>query len=87
MFMRNSYLKHMVTGVSFICSVITLAACSTTQEPENRRAEIPQVRDVPFQARDTDELRKKVIVLPFLDAGIARAQTVKEIAPRCNDLC
>jgi hypothetical protein len=48
----------------------------------NHKEASPQVRDVPYQARDTDDMRKKVIVLPFLDSELQRSNNVKEVARR-----
>ncbi len=42
----------------------------------------PQVRDVSYYARENGEMRKKLIVLPFLDQDIHHAQAIKHVARR-----
>jgi len=61
---------------------ITLLCACGLMEVDNRRQEMPQVRDVPFQARETEDLRKKVIVLPFLDSELQRGQAVIDVSRR-----
>lgn len=41
-----------------------------------------EVRDFPHQARTGDELRKKILVLPFIDSELQRSHAVTEIARR-----
>jgi len=66
----------------FSLAVISvLAGCGTTNI-ESRRNELPQVRDVPFQARETEDLRKKVIVLPVIDSELQRSSNIVEAARR-----
>lgn len=57
-------------------------ACGSLGLETQHKEATPQVRDVPFQARDTDDMRKKVIVLPFLDTELQRSNNVKEVARR-----
>lgn len=58
-------------------AVLTLNACSLL-DARSSGARRPEVRDVPFQARNKNDLnpRKRVMVLPFLDNG-ASARTDK----------
>ncbi|MEK6555083.1 MAG: hypothetical protein AABZ31_07585 [Bdellovibrionota bacterium] len=39
-----------------------------------------EVKDVPMDARSGEEMRKRVIVLPFLDSELSRSQNVVDIA-------
>jgi hypothetical protein len=68
---------------------IFICQCSLMQEARQRRSS-PEVRDLPAQARETDEsgLRRRVVVLPFLNLSpyasetatrIARAELIKEL--------
>lgn len=57
------------------------AGCSLF-EVETKRSESPVVKEVPFQAREGEELKKKLIVLPFLDSELQRSQNVTDIARR-----
>lgn len=56
---------------------LLLSAC-TTVSPRNEFAAQrsgPEVRDVPYQARNTDASpRKRVLVLPFIDEGASRSE-------------
>lgn len=49
---------------------------------EKRQASGPMVRDVPYQARESDLLKKKILVLPFLDSELQRSQNVSDSARR-----
>lgn len=55
-----------------------LSACSLFQVRQERK-ELP-VQEVTYQARESDELRKKIIVLPFLDQDLNRSQKVADVA-------
>jgi hypothetical protein len=56
--------------------------CSLFGGVETKRGEAPTIKEVPFQARDGQELKKKVIVLPFLDSELQRSHNVAEVARR-----
>lgn len=64
-----------------IVSIFYLAACGLLQV-DSRSSEAPMVREVPYQARESEELRKKLLVLPFLDSDPQRSKAVVEIARR-----
>ena len=73
-----------------ILTAMSVSACgmlSNVQKSPYRAAQ-PEVRDVPYSARPGDELRKKVMVLPFLDQKVDRSKNVVETARRVvvNDL-
>ena len=54
--------------------LLCLSACSILDRHPSSVSR-PEVRDVPFQAREKSELnpRKRVMVLPFIDSGTARS--------------
>jgi hypothetical protein len=66
-------------ALGLLSFLIGLSSCGT-MPVENRRQEAPQVQEVPFQARDGEVLKKKLIVLPFLDSQLQRSQNVVEVA-------
>ncbi len=61
-------------------TVLFLAGCGMFQV-DSRRPEVP-MREVPFTARDGDDLRKRILVLPFIDNELQRSQNVVEVARR-----
>jgi TolB-like protein len=67
--------KQIQTAVIAISTFAFLGGCSL-MDARSSGARRPEVRDVPFQARNKNELnpRKRVMVLPFLDNG-ASART------------
>lgn len=62
----------------FIC-VSFLGACSLF-DVQTKRQETPVVQDVPFEARNGDLLKKKLLVLPFLDSELQRSRNVTDVA-------
>lgn len=55
--------------------------CSAFHEAQRRRS-APEVKDLPFEAResDNDELRRRVVVLPFLNLSPYASETAADIA-------
>lgn len=47
---------------------------------ERAAARTAEVRDLPMEARDGEELRKRLVVLPFLDSELSRSQNVVTVA-------
>lgn len=62
-------------------AALALSSCSLL-DVETRRPDAPVVREVPYQARESDELKKKLLVLPFLDSELQRSHNVTEVARR-----
>lgn len=66
-------------------ALFALAACSTLAPGRQARSRTggdeakPEIRDVPFQAREGAP-RKRVIVLPFIDAGVSRSERASQAA-------
>ena len=63
----------------------SLVQCSVFQQAKDRRRSTPYVKDLPSQARPTDDsgLRRRVVVLPFLNLspyGSARASEIARAA-------
>ncbi len=56
-----------------------LTGCSL-MKVEKSSVRSPEVRDLPMEARDGEELRKRLIVLPFLDSELSRSQNVVTVA-------
>ncbi len=74
-----------IAGLAAISAV--LCSCGVMDVQSNHGANsngalAPQVRDVSFYARANGDLRKKVIVLPFLDGDIHHPQAIKMVARR-----
>lgn len=67
----------------FFYMVLTLGLNSCgSLNLDNKHSQSPAVRDVPYQARESDLLKKKILVLPFIDSELQRSQNVKDIARR-----
>lgn len=68
-------------ATALIATVLALAACGlfNVQTSPQRKVE---VKDVPVEARQGDELRKRVLVLPFIDSELQRSQNVTQVARR-----
>lgn len=47
---------------------------------ERAAARTAEVRDLPMEAREGEELRKRLVVLPFLDSELSRSQNVVTVA-------
>ena len=63
--------------------VLSLSACSLLSGSKNQSKEIqPEVRDVPYQARERNDQnpRKRVMVLPFIDQGTSRSDKAATFA-------
>lgn len=60
---------------------VLLSSCSLLDGPYGTQRNTPQVRDVPYQARDRADqgLRKRVIVLPFIDNSISRSEKTTQL--------
>lgn len=56
-----------------------LTGCSL-MKVEKSSVRTPEVRDLPMEARDGEELRKRLVVLPFLDSELSRSQNVVTVA-------
>lgn len=56
-----------------------LTGCSL-MKVEKAAVRSPEVRDLPMEARDGEELRKRLLVLPFLDSELSRSQNVVTVA-------
>ncbi len=78
-----------IRSLIFPCLIFGLVQCSFLEGARKRRG-TPEVRDLPAQARPTDDsgLRRRVVVLPFLNlspyasesaAGIAKAALIKRL--------
>jgi hypothetical protein len=72
--MKADLKANLKVFVAMTFSVVALSACSLVQTTGSRagsnRDAAPEIRDVPFQARERSDssLRKRVMVLPFIDA-------------------
>jgi curli biogenesis system outer membrane secretion channel CsgG len=65
-----------------ILQLMALTACSSLGlQTSPQRKEI-EVKDVPVEARQGEELRKRILVLPFIDSEIQRSQNVTTVARR-----
>jgi curli biogenesis system outer membrane secretion channel CsgG len=62
-----------------VCMVLTSCGLMNV---EHLRSAAPEVRDLPYQARDSDLLKKKILILPFMDSELQRSQNVTDIARR-----
>ena len=69
-------------NMSVFAASFFLFGCGLLDKVETKRQESPMVQDVAFQARDGDFLKKKLLVLPFLDSDVQRSQNVTEVARR-----
>ncbi len=71
--------SSIVIAISML-ALTSLSACSIIS-PRSGSSK-PEIRDVPFQARDRSELtpRKRVMVLPFIDNGTQRTDKAKTAA-------
>ena len=78
MYMRATH-SSIVIAISML-ALTSLSACSIIS-PRSGSSK-PEIRDVPFQARDRSELtpRKRVMVLPFIDNGTQRTDKAKTAA-------
>lgn len=47
---------------------------------ERAAARTAEVRDLPMEAREGEELRKRLVILPFLDSELSRSQNVVTVA-------
>lgn len=72
--------------ISLAATVSSAVSCGTLggragrgRGPDAEGRSGPEIRDVPFQAREAGP-RKRVIVLPFLDAGVTRSETASKAA-------
>lgn len=70
--------KFLVLSLCF--SSLVLTSCNTV--PVRTAPNRTEVRDVPFTARETDDLRKKIVILPILDLRPVPGADVKELAKR-----
>lgn len=61
---------------------VFLTACNTVPVRTAQDRKQVEVRDVPYAARDGEELRKKVVILPILDARPTPGADVSELARR-----
>ncbi|MCB0350819.1 MAG: hypothetical protein KDD38_06525 [Bdellovibrionales bacterium] len=61
--------------------ILVLSGCGLFNV-ETKRQESPTVREVPFEARSGDLLKKKLLVLPFLDSELQRSRNVVDVARR-----
>jgi hypothetical protein len=69
--------------VPFILLTLFLTSCSLLDKADtSRRKNNLETKEVPFQARVGDDLRKRIVVLPFLDTEIQRPQAVTDLARR-----
>jgi hypothetical protein len=66
----------------FFCFSVGLIACSSTPDRDSSAPSVrKQVKDVSFQARKDDSSpRKRLMVLPFLDASETRPQVLRDQA-------
>ncbi len=60
--------------------VLSLAGCSMFNVQTSSQRRDPEVRDLPVEARSGDELKKRILVLPFLDSELQRSQNVTNVA-------
>lgn len=63
-------MKHISSLVGFMALTLWLAACSTLSSGRVAQTQAgPEIRDVPFEAREKadDSPRRRVMVLPFID--------------------
>ncbi len=63
-------------GLSILLA-LTATSCSLFSRGKRPEGE---VRDIPFQARSTNQLRKRIMVLPFLNSDVKRSQKVADVA-------
>lgn len=61
---------------------LSVSACGLLNVQKSPYRAAPEVREVGYSARPGDELRKKVMVLPFLDEKVDRSQNVVDTARR-----
>ena len=73
-------LRNLAFAFSTFLSALVLSGCSLFSSVDTRRKEIPVVQEVPFQAREGEDLRKKILVLPFIDSELNRSQRVTDVA-------
>jgi len=57
-----------------------LTGCSLFDVKRSQLRPNPEVREVPVEARDTDELKKRLMLLPFLDSDVNCSEKVVLIA-------
>lgn len=70
----------MVRFVTYFLISVVWAGCGLFSNKEGRRPVGPEVRDVPFQARASDQMRKRIMVLPFLNSDLKRSAQVASVA-------
>lgn len=65
-------------AIALLSGAMVLTGCSLLSGPYGTQRATPQVRDVPYQARARvdQSLRKRVIVLPFIDNGASRSEKI-----------
>jgi hypothetical protein len=73
----RTFQSSSLTTALLLASSLILGACATPQRAPQRRVE---VKDVPVDARTGEEMRKRVIVLPFLDSELSRSENVINVA-------
>jgi hypothetical protein len=78
-FRQRLIITSLFVGAS-LAELLLSSGCVAVPVDSRHRATAAQVRDVPFEARETDEMRKKVLVLPFLDTELQRSNNVKDVA-------
>ncbi|MCB0412764.1 MAG: hypothetical protein KDD50_00420 [Bdellovibrionales bacterium] len=62
--------------------ILMLSACGLTERRSSQKIG-PEVKDVSYYARsESIGIRKRILVLPFLDANVKRSEQVKEVARR-----
>lgn len=66
----------------FLPVLLALSACSLLDVKTSPQRKEIEVKDVPIQARQGDELKKRILVLPFLDSELQRSQNVVNVARR-----
>lgn len=62
-----------------ILNVLFLSSCGLFSK-SGEKSSAQEVRDLPLAARSGDELRKRIIVLPFLNSDLKKSSKVAEIA-------
>jgi hypothetical protein len=64
----------------FLFLSFLLVSCSTSKRQPVRSGPTPDVKDVPFEARDDEGVRQRVLVLPFLNTRVGDQAEVLETA-------
>lgn len=73
---KIALLAKAVTAIVVLSTLIS--GCSTSVKKAPQRT--VEVKDVPVDARTGDEMRKRILVLPFLDSELSRSQNVIDLA-------